>query len=334
MIRDSSSKPPCIGTRSTRVFVGRDREISEFEEALEEVAGRRGQVVLVSGEAGIGKTRLAGEFARVGESRGAQVLWGRSWEHEGAPPYWPWQQLLRSWRASVGKGIEFVGDLEQEQSYLAQILAELQACPGGVAVSAESEHARFYLFDAVARLLRSAASERPLMLLLDDLHGADAPSLLLLTFVSRALGDAELLIVGTFRPDEVQHDTERAQLISELSREARRLPLGGLSEDEVRSFISEGFGVASAQDLAAAIHLSGAMQMQGASSHLAIARRRFSLSLPGTELGSLKSETSTIDRAPLVQRAAQIPIDRTLAPPLGNIPHPGLLAGEQPHGSC
>ena len=77
-------------------FVGRDRELRELLDALEEAASRRGRLILLGGEPGIGKSRLADELATPARGRGYQVLWGRGWEDAGAPPYWPWVQALRA----------------------------------------------------------------------------------------------------------------------------------------------------------------------------------------------------------------------------------------------
>src|SRR5437879_11569323 len=78
------------------VFVGRQRELAELRAGLEDAVGGRGRFFLVVGEAGIGKTRLAEELAREAAERGGVALWGRCWEGEGAPPYWPWVQVIRA----------------------------------------------------------------------------------------------------------------------------------------------------------------------------------------------------------------------------------------------
>src|SRR5215467_5874361 len=79
------------------MFIGRQAEMGALQAALEDALAGRGRLVLLVGEPGIGKTRIAREFASHTELRGAQVLWGRCHEHEGAPPYWPWIQLIRTY---------------------------------------------------------------------------------------------------------------------------------------------------------------------------------------------------------------------------------------------
>src|SRR5262245_39755684 len=86
----SASAPP------GRVFVGRTAELGELRTGLDRAIAGRGGVVLVAGEPGIGKSELADRLAAEAASRGAEVLWGRSWEGEGAPPYWPWAQIIRA----------------------------------------------------------------------------------------------------------------------------------------------------------------------------------------------------------------------------------------------
>ena len=90
-------------TRSIgRVFVGRQREMAQLEAALEDALGGQGRLVMLVGEPGIGKTRTAQELALLAEPRGTQVLWGRCYEEAGAPPYWPWVQVIRTYVQQTG----------------------------------------------------------------------------------------------------------------------------------------------------------------------------------------------------------------------------------------
>src|SRR5512143_2813015 len=132
----------------SRVFVGRERELQELGVALRGAAAGRGGLHLIVGEPGIGKTRLADEIAARAEAEGIAALWGRCWEAEGRPPYWPWVQILRELRERRGEADwqHIVGgDLPQ----LAQLLPEL----GSATPRAESESARFHLFDAACACL-------------------------------------------------------------------------------------------------------------------------------------------------------------------------------------
>jgi DNA-binding SARP family transcriptional activator len=217
-------------------FVGRDSELAALTSGLDDAFAGRGRLFLVHGEPGIGKSRLADEVAAAAKARGANVLVGRSWEAGGAPAYWPWMQSLRAYvrRAEAGALRRQLGG---DAAEVAQIIPELHDLfPGLTELERlESDAARFRLFEATSSFLRKAAADRPLALVLDDLHAADEPSLLLLRYVASGLGDSRILIIGTFRDLDptVQDPLESA--LAELGREpvTSRIHLSGLSEGEV-----------------------------------------------------------------------------------------------------
>src|ERR1051325_8675075 len=187
------------GAPAGSVFVGRQRELAELRAGLVEAIAGRGRLFLVVGEPGIGKTRLVDELAREAAEGGGLVLWGRCWEGEGAPPYWPWTQLIRAYLRTPGRAHAPLEGLGAGAAYLTQFVPELGAQPGDVAApssSLQSEHARFYLFDAIVTFLRRAAERMPLVLVFDDLQWADVPSLLLLQFLAHELRDARMLEIG------------------------------------------------------------------------------------------------------------------------------------------
>ena len=186
--------------RPAGVFVGREHELAELVGALGDLEHGRGSLFLVSGEPGIGKSRLAEEAAALAAERGARVLSGRAWEFGGAPAYWPWVQCLRALvrdadpatlTAQLGAG---AADVAQVLPELGESFPDLSPAP-----SADPEGARFRLFDAVATFVRNAARAKPMVLVLEDLHAADAPSLLLLQFVAGELADARVLVIATWR---------------------------------------------------------------------------------------------------------------------------------------
>src|SRR5881296_3452272 len=149
--------------RTQPVFVGRHHELAELRGGLNDAAACRGRFFLVVGEAGIGKTRLVEELAREAAERGQLVLWGRCWEGEGAPPYWPWIQVIRAYlRLAPSDGLpRALGGAGAP--YLAQLVPELGGLQSpGPSVPPQSEHARFYLFDAVVTFLRSRPDHTPL----------------------------------------------------------------------------------------------------------------------------------------------------------------------------
>ena len=187
---------------------------------------------MLVGEPGIGKTRTAQELASHAATLGVQVLWGRCYEGEGAPPYWPWVQPLRSYiqskdpeqlRSEMGPGAASIAGIISE---VREKLPDLEPPP-----ALEPEQARFRLFDSITSFLKNAARSQPLMLVLDDLQWADRSSLLLLEFIGPELGGTGLLLVGAYRDVEVSRRHPLSQTLGALVREQlfHRVQLDGLT---------------------------------------------------------------------------------------------------------
>ncbi|MGH2897844.1 MAG: AAA family ATPase, partial [Solirubrobacteraceae bacterium] len=209
-------------------LVGRGRELAQLETGLERALAGRGGLVLLTGEPGIGKTALAREFVERAAARGAAWVWGNCWDGGGAPAYWPWVQVGRA--LSRRTNLEALRDtLGEAAPWIAGLLPELAVTLGAPAQPSEldSDQARFRLFDALATLLGAVAEQRPLVLVLDDLHGADASSLLALEFVARSLPDIPLLAIAAYRHAEAHARAELAAPLGGLARAATRLPLEG-----------------------------------------------------------------------------------------------------------
>jgi tetratricopeptide (TPR) repeat protein len=222
-------------------FVGRERELSELRAGLAAAVAGRGQLFLVTGEPGVGKTKLCEQLAAEAEAREMMVLWGRCWEEGGAPPYWPWTQAIRSFLRRVDPEAAIV-NLRSVGQDLARIVPDisdliLDTRPAGRSLGKET--GRFALFDAVASLLRWAAAAAPLAIVLDDLHAADVSSLLLLRFACLELRDTRVLFAGTHRDAAIPAVRRRADLLVELGREARRIPLRGLAPSEVALIVEQ-----------------------------------------------------------------------------------------------
>jgi predicted ATPase len=239
------------------VFVGRQREMGELKAALEDALSGRGRLVTLVGEPGIGKTRTAQELATYAGLRQCQVLWGRCYEGVGAPPYWPWVQAIRAYvrerdpqqlRSEMGAG---AADIAEVVSEVRERLPDLQAAP-----QLEPEQARFRLFDSITSFLKSASRNQPLVLVLDDLHWADKPSLLLLEFMARELAGGRLLLVGAYRDVELSRQHPLAETLGELTRERlfQRVLLRGLSEENVGRFIELVAGITPPAGLVEAVY--------------------------------------------------------------------------------
>lgn len=227
------------------LFVGRERELAAFDDVLRDVCAGRARCVLIAGEPGVGKTRLAEAFAARAVSAGAEVLRGRGWEGQGAPSYWPWMQVVRAFvrghdadtlRATLGSG---AADIAQAVPDVARRLPDLVPPP-----RLEFEQARLRLYDSFTGFLRAAAARGPLALLLDDLHWADVPSLRLLAHVLDEIGDTSLLVVGGYRDTEIDHAEPQLQLLAETARAAGacEIALRGLEIRHCREFVAGAVG--------------------------------------------------------------------------------------------
>lgn len=218
------------------VFVGRAHVLAELDAALDAGAAGRGSLVLVTGDPGIGKTRLAGELAVRARSRDILVLRGACWEGGGAPAYWPWAQVLRAWMRAAGA--TSLDELGAGSAELAALLPELGSDAATATGPGDAERDRLRLFDALTGVLVGGAERQPMLVVLDDLHWADTSSVLALRFLAGELDHARLLVVGAYRDLEVDHGHSLASAIGDLARIARRLPLSGLTPAEVARYIA------------------------------------------------------------------------------------------------
>ena len=220
-----SRKPQAARTAGP---VGRDDVLAELRRVVDEAVGGRGHLLLLAGEAGIGKTTMLTAAAGFAESRGIRVGWGWGWPGEGAPGYWPWVQVMRM----LGLDIPWP--------------AEDRGQPVRDAPASE----RFRLFDEVTSLLLAESRIQPLLLLLDDLQWADQPSQLLLDFLARRLPAGAVAVVGGYR------DTEPAPgpVLAALAARTTVLPLTGLGPDAVGDLVADVVGEQRAAEVAAGVH--------------------------------------------------------------------------------
>jgi DNA-binding CsgD family transcriptional regulator/tetratricopeptide (TPR) repeat protein len=190
------------------VLIGRRAELDVLDALIAQTAAGAGGIVLLAGDPGVGKTRLAREASE--RAAGAVVSWGACRESEGAPPLWPWMQVLRR---------------------LAATAVTVDAAEGAAA--------RFRLYERIERTLREAASRDPHIVIIDDLHRADEASLRLLAYLSEVLWPARIGMIVTYRDTEVAPASLTADVIASLARgpRSRRCELAGLSQDSVAQWL-------------------------------------------------------------------------------------------------
>jgi DNA-binding SARP family transcriptional activator len=213
-------------------FVGRAAELATMAEAWELAAGGARHVVVVTGEAGIGKSRLTAEAARAVSDAGGRVLFGRC-DQEAIVPYQPIVEALDGLVAAAPD--DTLDGLDDEaRAELATVLPSLDAPRR----AAGPDRAR--LFGAVTDLVAAAAKERPLLLVLDDLQWADDDTMLLVRHMLRRGGDAPVLVVAICRDHDLDPGHTLADVVHSLDRDGwvRRLPLRGLGEAEVRELLA------------------------------------------------------------------------------------------------
>ena len=241
-------------------FVGRAAELELFGKAVDRMLAGRQEIVTLLGEPGIGKTRCAEVFARAAEDQGALVLWGRCFEEPGAPPYWPWVQIVREYieasspseaRLAMGSALPHIAAI------IPELANETDApqLPAAESVGTMPQ-ARFRAFDAIGRMFGKAARHVPLMLVIDNVHWADAPSLSLLEFLCQALSRCRVLMLCTYRDAEVSRRSPLLATLGELGRQTRmeRMRLSGISADAIAELASRMTGAPLPQSAVEALY--------------------------------------------------------------------------------
>ncbi len=216
-------------------LAGREAHLEAIEEAVVSTAAGRGRVILVAGEPGIGKTRLAEEAAGRARASGVTVAWGRSSQDTGAPAFWPWTQVIRELLTEVSTGSPAAA-LGPHAADLAVVLPELV---GGGSRSAppvlDLETSRFRLCQAATAALAHLGTGRRLLIVLDDLQWADVASQRLLSHMAATLADAPIVVLVTYRDQPLDGGESLDETLSALARTAPldRLELAGLGRADV-----------------------------------------------------------------------------------------------------
>ncbi|HVS49849.1 MAG TPA: AAA family ATPase [Candidatus Dormibacteraeota bacterium] len=233
------------------VFVGRSAELKQLVGGLDRAFEGRGGMFLLSGEPGIGKTRVAEQLDIEAQKRGSAVYWGRSTQAEGAPPYWPWIQILRSLLADLG-GAQFGRLAGPGLARILQVVPDLRGhFPSVATTSMDDDQTRFGTYDSVTQLLLDTAATRPMVLVLDDLHWADTASLLLLQLLAGLLPHSHLMVIGTYRDLELAASHPLRTHLADFVRrgETTEIPIAGLKDPEVSSLFRALTGFEPAGDI-------------------------------------------------------------------------------------
>ena len=267
-IEPETSKPAPAESAGGLPFVGRSLALSQLHCALDQARQGHGRVVFVAGEAGIGKTRLLEEFTRDAPASGVRIAAGWCWEGDGAPPYWPWVQVLRALtqdsdaetlREQMGTGAT---DIARIMPRLQEKLPEF-ATDASVRSQQEpfqtfshSDQERFKLFDSISRYLRQSASGETLIVVLDDLQWADRSSLRLIEFLVRELAGMQLLLVGAHHEQELSAGHPLLETIGALARHPtyERVFLDGLPEEETFQLLESIGGDRFSDELVSTVH--------------------------------------------------------------------------------
>jgi len=253
------AEPPLAGRADAAAgpFIGRGPELQAVLGALDRAEAGTDQLVMLAGDAGMGKTRLCQEVAAEAARRDILTVWGRCYEEPGAPPYWPWIQAIRSvidtWDDTRLRAL--LGD---EAAPIAGIVPEVRSRLGKPpSVSPlEPDQLRFQLFHAITQVWQRIATETSLVLILDNLHWADPTSLRLLSFLAAELGEHRLMLLGTYRQTELSREHALGESLADLTRcpGYRRLHLTGLNRDETAQFLHSAMGASPSPEVVAAIH--------------------------------------------------------------------------------
>jgi class 3 adenylate cyclase len=219
------------------VIVGRDEEIESLDEALFAASRGNGRVVALAGDAGLGKTRLAGEVARRAGTLGMTVLWGGCAESDLALPYLPFLEAIGNWMTSCE--IDRLRDrLGPSASQLAQLFPSFGE-PPAVSDTGDAAQAKLRLYEALVALLRIAAGTDGLLVVVEDIHWADSSTRDLLNYMTRRIRGAPIMILVTYRNDELHRKHPLLPIVQawRRSREAEFIEIEPLVPESVARMV-------------------------------------------------------------------------------------------------
>ncbi len=236
-------------------FVGRAAELARLRALAQAAAEGQGAVVVIFGDHGAGKTRLAREAAARAARAGAVALWGQGYDDQGSPPYWPWAEIITRYADQRGlkQARELMGTGAHE---IASLIPALETLGVRVAREPPTQETRYRLFAAMRAFLHRAAEATPLVVVLDDLHYCDPDTLRLLEAVAAELERSRLLLIGTCVERRAAHHPVLPAIIASLSKLPwyRSVSVGSLTEDDVRLLVESELGEERASSLAGSVH--------------------------------------------------------------------------------
>ena len=237
--RPGTSLVQSLGDRTP--FVGREVERSVLRRLLERVLTGRGEVAMIGGVLGVGKTRIAAEFAAEASARGFLTLVGSCYDRENSLPFSPFVEILESAMAQSTSRDAFRTSLGNDAAEMARLMPQLRRLFPEIPAPLElsPEQSRRILFNAVLELLGRMAVTGPILLLFEDLHWADEGTLSLLNHIARSISKIPVLMLGTFRDNEIDPAGPFAQTLDELVRihMLERITLDGLTQSAVAEMI-------------------------------------------------------------------------------------------------
>ncbi|MCK4794412.1 MAG: AAA family ATPase [Desulfobacteraceae bacterium] len=239
------------------VFVGRTAELELLRNGWEETVAGRAIIISVAGEPGIGKSRLLEIFATA-IAHDARVFKGRCFPEKGVPPYFPWVQIISSYVDTCdAKQLQKV--LGKHAPIIAEVVNEIQVVLGKLDPLEKLEDpdsARFRLYQSIVAFFKNAATIHPIVIVLDDIQWADAPSLDLLGYLSSEVESTQIMVIVTFRDQPLGQSQSFHKAIARLTKFPRyeRIDLRGLTKTDVQEFVEEGAGEAPSPDIVETVY--------------------------------------------------------------------------------
>jgi DNA-binding CsgD family transcriptional regulator/tetratricopeptide (TPR) repeat protein len=244
-------------SRSGPPLVGREAELGHLESLLRDARRGTGAVVTISGDHGAGKTALAREVADRARRRDALVLWGRGYDDQGSPAYWPWAEIVSAYRDAVGAqhAGEVLGPAARDIEAAVPGL-ERGGAGGNRSSEPPSSEARYRLFSAMRSFVRRASAETPLVIVLDDLHYCDPDTLRLFAVVAEDLKDRCALLLGTYVQQRAARNSSLSGALADLAKLSwhHRLNVDNLRRSEVHRLLELQCGGAVNTPLADSVH--------------------------------------------------------------------------------